>query len=208
MRKFSMNSIFEDKTFIMFDRTDQTGLKFDTSGRAYFAEENTGRMCYIYRFADEVLGAQEMKGRKHLGVCAGIVLILIFIFKVADLYITHSYYTDIISNVLMFFGLTTVAVSFGVWVSKNGYKELSKDYQIALKEQNPIFIDENEKEDVLQRARVKKEKKVAVCAALLFLTIGIGLHFIMTSDMLSLVLSPTCAILLGWNGMTFANKMY
>ena len=215
MREYSMNNIYEDKTFIMFDRREPGELRSNLHGRAYFVEKSTGRLCLIYRFRDEIAEAQELASRNIFKPSVAVIaLVLLAAFAMGDFY--YRYYSGIISNVLVLFVLIALTFFSGIWLIKNDYRELFEDYQKAARRQSPIFLDSNQTEEALRRARLKKWRMLFFLAIALCLVIGTGYHFIATSDTRYLISTSLLTIFLTripnpkewWSSMSIASKMY
>ena len=212
----TMNDIYEDKTFLMFDKTDQERLKTDRSGRAYFIEKETGRVCFLYRFTCEVTGSQKLASRGHTTTIGGIAGVLGAL-AAAGVYTLLNAHALAAFNIFTLLGLIAFSVSIGVWISRRDYQTLLADYAItAQKENNLIFISEKERPEVFGRVETKKWKAFILLGVMLFAAIGTGYHFIMTSDVRFLLTAAIFSAFLTfipnpkewWTGIKTAEKMY
>ena len=189
MGKFSLNNLFEDKTFIVSGR----------EGRVYFVEESTGRICFIYRFATE--GDREHELNWHHTSDMYLFLLglpAIFVWRAAApyLYTLYSHYSSVVNNILLLVGLTILLAPLSLWVSQNLNKKAFEGYQKAAKKNSPIFIEDSKKLDVLKQARGRRRLMFAIYAVLLLPMIGTGYHFAVATNMEALIIPPGCAAML------------
>jgi hypothetical protein len=216
MSKYSMNNIFEDKTFLMFERAGSaTASPLD--GKAYFVEEKTGRICIFYRFPYG--GEKEFERVRGNGIVAFlIIIILIPLFFVGTiLNLAFSDDASVVRNAILLFVANILLAPVGLLADKKQYKYRFEDFQRVKKNHYPVYIDDSKKGEVLARARRKGWNVLAVLVALLFGAIGAGYGFIMGADTELLLVSPSSIFLLlalapdfkdRLSGWKFAWKIY
>jgi len=196
MKKFSMNNIFVDKTFIMFDWADPSYSLSSWEGRAYFVEENTGQISFIYRFPTQGEREQESVSEKHIQNYAIFIIVPLFaLWRGGAPFLNSLYspYASTVNNVLLLSGLTILILPFYLWYFKSHYRKLFANYQKSAHNYFPILLEDDGKEDILERAQNKRLGKAIVVVVLLVLTIMTGSNFIATSDMETAIIAPLSA---------------
>ena len=124
-------------------------------------------------------------------------------------------HANITNNTLLLCGLTILIAFFGLRINQKKKRSLFESYQKVARTQRPIFVDDNEKWEVLDQVREQKVWRTLGLGTVLLLAIGAGYTFLTTLNMSSLMLSPLCAGILfmfipngDWlNGVRLAKKM-
>jgi len=192
MRKYSMDNIYEDKTFFMFDRADSTSAESGWDAKAYFVEKDTGRICFIKRFPYGG-GKEYARARGEGGVTTLVMLVVltVFIIVATALYVHFRYEANIIGNAALLIVATILLVPWGLRMQKHMYPYRIEDYQRTKRNHTPNYIDENKREEVLELAARRKGRNLLfVLAAWLFATIFWGYDFIMTASIEAVFIFP------------------
>jgi len=205
----------------MFDRSDATSDVSDRDGRAYFVEEDTGRICFLYRFPYG--GESEYRRIRGNGIksSAGAIFVMFaffVLFVVADLYEVMDNETNITGNALLLIGAIVVVIFYGVLVQKKQYEYRFEDYQSTRRNHDPIYVEENKRKKILERVIRKKGRNMLLLfAMLLCITIRAGYLLIRTAEIEVLILPPFSVTLLlafapdiadRWRGWNRARKVY
>jgi len=218
MSKYSMNNIFEDKTFLMFERVvSATARLSDRDGKAYFVEEKTGRICFFNRFPYG--GEREFERVRENGIVAFLVIIILIplFFVGTTLNLAFSDDASVARNAILLFVANILLAPVGLLADKKQYEYRFEDFQRVKKNYYPIYIDDSKKGEVLARARRKGWNVLVLLMMLLSGAIGAGYGFVMGADVELLIVSPLCVVLLcafapdfkdRLSGWKFAWKIY
>ena len=184
MSKFSMNNIFEDRAFIMFDGVE----------RAYFVEENTGQISFIYRFAKQEERAREEASISYIvnmyAFLVGLPLAILWGITVPSLNSFYISYASIMNNSLLLLGVMVLAATLSFPVKRNMYKKNFENYLKVARNYLPIVVEDREREHLLKRARKRAWFILIVFVPILAITVWTGYAFVTTSNLGLLILSP------------------
>jgi len=201
MSKFSMNNIFEDKTFVTFDDKE----------RAYFFEKNTGKIWLIHRFPNQVKpegvsrAQEEQNSHPNAWVYIIVPPLATFWWLASEsLNSFFSSYASVSVNSLLLFGTLILAAVPAIYLRRRFAKRVYKSYLESACNYLPIALEDNKREGVLKLGRSGMRLATVAFVVLLFVTIGVGYNFIVTSNIAILVIPSPCVF--GLIMLTFSPK--
>ena len=215
MRKCSLDNIFDDKTFLIFDKGDPACDKLsDGAERAYFVEKDTGRICFLNRYMteSEEKKAQEGERRTFRYMLLFLLSVMVLVHSLAP---TLHTIDSSCANIFFLFGATVLLLPVFLFANKKGEKMLYEDYKRTAKNCPLTFIVATEK--VLERILDRRRLAFLIFLIPFFGTIWLGYRFIITTEMrlvfavpLGAAISFSLALTIKdrWRGWKLAEKMY
>jgi len=220
MRKISMNNIFEDKAFLMFESVDSSYTTSDMRGKAYFIEEDTGRVGFLYLFATKDEREQRRKREQRIYtflIALSIPFLMNYDRNMPGFYALYSRHASVINNAVLLFGLTILAVFVFLWAYRYYEKKYFEKYQQSANNDALTFLDGTEKVKIFEPTWWRWWWMILGFIVILPLTIGMGYSFIATTNMGALPVPPLGVATLFWivlmvtdrsKGWRLVQKMY